>query len=378
MEKPSSSKGVAPKYKGVRRRKWGKWVAEVRYPNTRERLWLGSFATPEMVARAYDAAVYCLRGPGEALNFPDQPPNIPSAEKLSKYEIRDAAVRHAHEGAKRPQEEKLDRKVGRNGWTRGGVAGGGGCRESRWRSRCRTCSTPEWLAESGRWRTMISGLVATAVVAMMMMTTTTMMAATNAFLFGTSKALFSRRTLQKRSMTKSRRIQDRSKKKRVHDLEVVTECWKVASKLLVIMEVLKKEPEQVIPLKRLEQYRQQISLSKPHKVEDFIRKLPKLFEIYRDKKGVLWCGLTEQAEELVEEEARLLEEHSEKAVEHVTRLLMMSVDKRLPVDKIVHFRRDMGLPFDFRTKWIHMFPEHFKVRRIEDDVYLQLTSWNPS
>ncbi|URE44634.1 Plant organelle RNA recognition domain, partial [Musa troglodytarum] len=55
--------------------------------------------------------------------------------------------------------------------------------------------------------------------------------------------------------------------------------------------------EQVIPLKRLEH--------KPHKVEDFIRKLPKLFEIYRDKK--------EQAEELVEEEARLLEEHSEKA-----------------------------------------------------------------
>ncbi|CAL9179613.1 unnamed protein product [Musa hybrid cultivar] len=184
--------------------------------------------------------------------------------------------------------------------------------------------------------------------------------------------------LQKRSMAKSRRVQDRSKKKRVHDLEVVTECWKVASKVLVIMEVLKKEPEQVIPLKRLEQYRQQISLSKPHKVEDFIRKSPKLFEIYRDKKGVLWCGLAEQAEELVEEEARLLEEHSEKAVEHVTRLLMMSVDKRLPVDKIVHFRRDMGLPYDFRTKWIHMFPEHFKVRRIEDDEYLQLTSWNPS
>ncbi|CAL9199069.1 unnamed protein product [Musa hybrid cultivar] len=104
MEKPSSSKGVAPKYKGVRRRKWGKWVAEARYPNSRERLWLGSFATPEMAARAYDAAVYCLRGPGEALNFPDQPPNIPSADKLSKYEIRAAAVRHAHEGAKRPQE----------------------------------------------------------------------------------------------------------------------------------------------------------------------------------------------------------------------------------------------------------------------------------
>ncbi|WOK97563.1 protein ROOT PRIMORDIUM DEFECTIVE 1 [Canna indica] len=184
--------------------------------------------------------------------------------------------------------------------------------------------------------------------------------------------------LQKRSMTKHRRVQDRSKKKRVHDLETATECWKVVSKILVIMEVLKNEPEQVIPLRRLEQYRQKLSLGESHKVRDFIRKSPKLFETYRDKRGVMWCGLTEKADDLVEEEARLLEEHSEHAIEYVTRLLMMSVDKRLPVDKIAHFRRDMGLPYDFRNRWIHMFPEHFKVVKIEDDEYLQLTSWNPS
>lgn len=183
---------------------------------------------------------------------------------------------------------------------------------------------------------------------------------------------------QKRSMTKSRRVQDRSSKKRVHNLEIATERWKVASKVLVVMEVLKKEPEQVIPLRRLEQYRQQINLSKPHKVSDFIRKSPKLFETYRDKKGVIWCGLTKQAEHLVEEESRLLEEHSEKAVEHVTRFLMMSVDKRLPVDKIAHFRRDLGLPYDFRNRWIHMFPEYFKVVKIDDAEFLQLMSWNPA
>ncbi|KAG1342594.1 protein WHAT'S THIS FACTOR 1, chloroplastic [Cocos nucifera] len=179
-------------------------------------------------------------------------------------------------------------------------------------------------------------------------------------------------------MTKSRRVQDRSKKKRVHDLEIATERWKVTSKVLAVMEALKREPEQVIPLKRLEQYRQQINLSKPHKVAHFIHKSPKLFELYRDKKGVIWCGLTKEAEDLVEEEARLLEENSEKAVEHVTRLLMMSMDKRLPVDKIAHFRRDFGLPYDFRNRWIHMFPDRFKVVRIEDAEYLQLVSWSPA
>lgn len=183
---------------------------------------------------------------------------------------------------------------------------------------------------------------------------------------------------QKRWMTKSKRVQDRSKLKRVHDLETATERWKVVSKVLVVMEVLRKEPEHIVPLRRLEQYRQQINLTKPHKVSDFIRKSPKIFELYRDKKGVIWCGFTEKAEELVEEENRLLEEHNEKAVEYVTRLLMMSVDKRLPLDKIAHFRRDIGLPFDFRTRWVHMFPEWFRVVKWEDVEYLELTTWNPS
>ncbi|XP_009405172.3 ethylene-responsive transcription factor ERF017-like [Musa acuminata AAA Group] len=111
MEKEESSKEVAPRYKGVRLRKWGKWVAEVRYPNSRERLWLGSFPSPEMAAMAYDAAVYCLRGPGEALNFPDHPPNIPSAGRLSRYEIRQAAVGHAEEGAKRRAQQEEGAKL---------------------------------------------------------------------------------------------------------------------------------------------------------------------------------------------------------------------------------------------------------------------------
>ncbi|XP_074575696.1 protein WHAT'S THIS FACTOR 1 homolog, chloroplastic-like [Curcuma longa] len=183
---------------------------------------------------------------------------------------------------------------------------------------------------------------------------------------------------QKRWMATNRRVQDRSTLKKMHDLEYATERWKAVSKILTVMEALKKEPEQVISLRHLEKYRQQINLSKQHKLEDFIRKSPKLFELYKDKKGVVWCGFTEKAEYLLEKQARILEQHSQKAAEYVTRLLMMSVDKRLPVDKVIHFRRDMGLPDDFRRRWIHMFPEHFKVVRVEDDEYLQLVSWNPS
>ncbi|GMI94954.1 hypothetical protein like AT1G19210 [Hibiscus trionum] len=91
---PSSS---SSKYKGVRKRKWGKWVSEIRLPNSRERIWLGSYDSPEKAARAFDAAQYCLRGNEVKFNFPDDPPDIAGGRSLSPLEIQAVASRFANE-----------------------------------------------------------------------------------------------------------------------------------------------------------------------------------------------------------------------------------------------------------------------------------------
>ncbi|KAL2650357.1 hypothetical protein R1flu_018485 [Riccia fluitans] len=149
---------------------------------------------------------------------------------------------------------------------------------------------------------------------------------------------------------------------------------KIVSK---IKDILVKQPGKTMTLLSLGKHRRHIGLTGKRRVVALLNRFPAVFELYNEGHHMMCVRFTEEAEQVYEGEEKLKAELEGFLVEKIRKLLMMSVDKRLTMDKIAHLKKDLGLPDDWKTSIVPKYPQFFKEVEIVDGTALELTHWDP-
>lgn len=147
--------------------------------------------------------------------------------------------------------------------------------------------------------------------------------------------------------------------------------------VLKIRKILMSQPDRIMPLRDLGRFRKELGLDRRRRFIALLRKFPSVFEIVEEGVYSLRFKLTPEAERLYLEEMKIRNEMEDLLVVKLRKLLMMSIDKRILLEKIAHLKSDLGLPMEFRDTICHRYPQYFKVVTTGRGPALELTHWDP-
>ncbi|KAM7260810.1 hypothetical protein ACFE04_026285 [Oxalis oulophora] len=147
--------------------------------------------------------------------------------------------------------------------------------------------------------------------------------------------------------------------------------------ILKIRKILVSQPERVMDLRTLGRFRRELGLQKKRRFIALLKKFPAVFEIMEEGVYSLRFKLTPVAERLYLEEIKIRNEMEDLLVVKLRKLLMMSLEKQILLEKIAHLRTDLGLPFEFRNTICNRYPQYFKVVKTDRGPALELTHWDP-
>lgn len=147
--------------------------------------------------------------------------------------------------------------------------------------------------------------------------------------------------------------------------------------VMKIRKILEDRPDMTMAVKSLGKFRRELGLKRNRRIISVLRKFPGVFEINEVGAYSLTFRLTPEAEKLYLEELKLRNQMEDLFVVKLRKLLMMSLEKRILLEKIAHLRTDLGLPLEFRETICHQYPQYYRVVETERGPALELTHWDP-
>ncbi|RZS08752.1 hypothetical protein BHM03_00039787 [Ensete ventricosum] len=167
------------------------------------------------------------------------------------------------------------------------------------------------------------------------------------------------------------------KRRKEVPFDSVIERDKKLKLVLKIRNILVKQPDRIMSLRELGRFRRDLGLTRKRRFIGLLRRFPAVFEIVEEGVYSLRFRLTPEAERIYLEELRAREEMEQLLVVKLRKLLMMSLDRRILLEKIAHLRHDLGLPAEFRATICQRYPQYFRVVPTDRGPALELTHWDP-